>query len=167
MLAGTTWRTRGSALRQGWSSSRTRATRRRSLPTKNSNAALRRATGLTRGYQDDSSSKRPAASVPFGFRGRDAPSPSRYKINPFGEQELDGRPFHISRARRRRAEACRGTGRTAGGRTREAPVRRDEREPITARASWAEPTGHGRGRVALNGEDPATGTVGRVETGVL
>ncbi len=61
MKVGTIRRTRGAALRQGGFVSRTRALRVRFLPTENGHAALRES--VTREYQNDSSSKRPAFSV--------------------------------------------------------------------------------------------------------
>jgi transposase len=47
--------------------SRTRALRPRFLSTENGHAALR--SGVTRGYQNDSSSKRPAFSADYGPQG--------------------------------------------------------------------------------------------------
>jgi hypothetical protein len=64
MKAGTIQRTRDAALRQGGLAARTRALRQRDLSTENGHAALRlealRLAGVTRAYQSDSSSKRPA-----------------------------------------------------------------------------------------------------------
>jgi hypothetical protein len=67
MTAGTIQRMRVAALRQGGLASRTRALRPRHLATENGHAALR--SRVTRAYQNDSSSKRPASSVVFDLRG--------------------------------------------------------------------------------------------------
>ena len=76
MKAGTIPRTRAAALRHGRRTALTRALRPRYLSTKNGHAALRfgpaRRRGVTRAYQSDSSSKRPAFSVDFGFPGGSA-----------------------------------------------------------------------------------------------
>ena len=63
MKIGTNRRTRDRAVRQGRIPSRTRDVRQRPLPTEHGHAARHRATGATRGYQSDSSSKRPIQSV--------------------------------------------------------------------------------------------------------
>ena len=63
MAAGTIWRTREFAVRHDGDAIMTRDSRRRFLPTEHCHAALRRATGATRVYQSDSSSKSPAASA--------------------------------------------------------------------------------------------------------
>jgi hypothetical protein len=67
MKAGTIRRTRAAALRQGSSASWTRAIRQRCLSTENGHAALR--LGAIRGYQNDSSSKRPAFTVDSDLQG--------------------------------------------------------------------------------------------------
>jgi hypothetical protein len=67
MKAGTIERTRGEAVRQGTSVSRIRDVRRRRLSTNHGHAALR--LGATRGYQNDSSSKRPVFTVDYGRQG--------------------------------------------------------------------------------------------------
>lgn len=67
MKAGTIRRTRGAALRQEGSAFPTRELRARLLSTENGTAALRQ--GATRGYQSDSSSKRPVFSVVSGPQG--------------------------------------------------------------------------------------------------
>jgi hypothetical protein len=66
MKAGTIWRIRVAALRQGFVLL-TRALRTRHLPTKHGHAALRRSLDVIRVYQRDSSSKRPASSVVSGL----------------------------------------------------------------------------------------------------
>ena len=59
--------TRGLTMRHGNQSPGTRDLRGRSLPTKNGHAGSTRAQArATREYQSDSSSKRPASSVPCG-----------------------------------------------------------------------------------------------------
>ncbi len=60
IMTGNDRRMREAAMRQGGSDPRTRDPRQRSLPTNPGPAALRRPLGLTREYQRDSSSKRPA-----------------------------------------------------------------------------------------------------------
>jgi len=73
MKAGTIQRTRVAALRQGRRPALTRAIRPRYLSTENGHAALRPGTArrldVTRAYQSDSSSKRPAFSVDSGSPG--------------------------------------------------------------------------------------------------
>jgi hypothetical protein len=69
MSAGMTWRKRDSTLRQegqpsGLAIPDSVYSRRRTVT-----AALHRANGVTREYQSDSSSKRPASSVVFGLQG--------------------------------------------------------------------------------------------------
>jgi len=63
MKVGTIWRTRDCPMRHGGIFSLTRAPRPRTLPTDHSHAARQRDAGATRGYQRDSSSKRPAFSA--------------------------------------------------------------------------------------------------------
>jgi hypothetical protein len=67
MKAGTIQRIRDAALRQGGLATLTRAIRQRHLSTENGHAALRLGAsprpGVTRAYQSDSSSKRPAFTV--------------------------------------------------------------------------------------------------------
>ncbi len=70
MNAGTIWRKRDKAMRQeahasGLATIDSVHSRRRTVT-----AALHRANGVTREYQSDSSSKRPASSVVFVFRRR-------------------------------------------------------------------------------------------------
>jgi len=71
MKAGTIPRTRDAALRQGGLAAQTRALRQRDLSTENSHAALRleafRPSGVTRAFQRDSSSKRPAFTADSDF----------------------------------------------------------------------------------------------------
>ncbi len=73
MKAGTIQRTRAAALRQGSLAARTRDLRQRDLSTENGHAALRLEAlslpGVTRAYQSDSSSKRPAFTVDSDFPG--------------------------------------------------------------------------------------------------
>jgi hypothetical protein len=73
MKAGTIQRTRDAALRQSDLAVQTRALRQRSLSTENGHAALRlvplRLPGVTRAFQSDSSSKRPAFTADSDFPG--------------------------------------------------------------------------------------------------
>ncbi len=59
-MTGNDWRMRETAMRQGCVHARTRDPRQRYLPTNPGPAALHRSLEVTREYQRDSSSKRPA-----------------------------------------------------------------------------------------------------------
>ncbi len=86
-MAGNDRRTRGSTTRHGGSASRTRESRERLLPTNPGTAARLRSVGVTREYQRDSSSKRPAS------RHLQPPLQRTPTLNP---RELDERSFYIS-----------------------------------------------------------------------
>lgn len=91
MSAGTIRRMRGKTMRQRRSSSSTRDSRRRPLPTEHGHAARPQAT---RGYQSDSSSQRPRSSIHRGCGATALP-----RAPP---ELLDSRSLHISFAAPRR-----------------------------------------------------------------
>jgi hypothetical protein len=73
MRSGTIRRMRDIPMRQGAIGAWTRDFRQRPLPAKNCHAALHWATSVTREYQSDSSSKRPASFVFYGLQNRPPP----------------------------------------------------------------------------------------------
>ncbi len=82
MRPGTIRRTRVPTMRQEGFVLWTRDSRQRYLPTEDCHAALPRTLGATRGYQSDSSSKRPISSAVFGLH---RPTGNRRETGPRGK----------------------------------------------------------------------------------